>query len=71
MPKQGKLYAAQRGFDPATILLQIVTLQFTYYALLCFLVIFCDFFAWVRPHPTQVFGSVDLQMKYARTTLVA
>ena len=51
--------------------MQIVTLQFTYYALLCFLVIFCDFFAWVRPHPTQVFGSVDLQMKYARTTLVA
>ncbi len=73
-PAQGKLFAGQRGFDPITIILQIVALQFTYYAGLTFWIIIVDNLNGLRPHTAQIYSSFmfnDLTAKYAKSSLVA
>ena len=46
----GKLFAGDRGFDPITIILQIVTLQLSYYATLSGLILVIDKVLGLRPH---------------------
>ena len=69
----GKLFAGDRGFDPITIILQIVSLQFCYYASLTLLVIAIDWTVGLRPHMAQIFSSksLDLSNKYGYPTLWA
>ena len=70
--KSGKLFA-DRGFDPVTIIMQIVALQLCYYASLSLMVITVDWFAGLRPHMAQLFSakSLDLTTKYGYPTLIA
>jgi len=49
-PTTGKLFAGDRGFDPVTIIAQIVSLQFSYYASLGLCVLFVDYIYGLRPH---------------------
>ena len=46
----GKLFAGQRGFDPVTIVMQIIAMQFLYYATLAFSILFVNVFAGQRGH---------------------
>jgi hypothetical protein len=68
----GKLFA-DRGFDPITIILQIVALQLWYYASLSAFVVAVDWAAGLRPNMAQLFSSksLDLSSKYGYPTLIA
>lgn len=68
----GKLFA-DRGFDPVTIILQILALQLWYYASLSALIIIVDRITGLRPHMAQLFSpkSLDLGSKYGYPTLIA
>lgn len=46
----GKLFAGDRGFDPQTIILQILALQASFYASLTFCIILVDLICGLRPH---------------------
>jgi hypothetical protein len=69
----GKLFAGQIGFDPITIILQIVALQFCYYSTLSFCLFFVNglFYGSFRPHLGQIFSpsSLDLSYNYSSATL--
>ncbi|TNV75777.1 hypothetical protein FGO68_gene2065 [Halteria grandinella] len=57
----GKLFAGQRGFDPATIILQIVSLQFTYYLTLSLcLYVTTSLCYGLNMHMGQVFSPLSL-----------
>ena len=69
----GKLYGGDRGFDPATIIMQIVALQLAYYTSLSACVYLCDLCAGLRPHLAQIFSqeAFDREYKYGYPTLIA
>lgn len=46
----GKLFAGQRGFDPVTITMQIVSMQFTYYMTLSLCILILNFAVGYRTH---------------------
>ena len=73
-PKTGKLFAGDRGFDPVTIIMQIVSLQLCYYTSLSFCIIIVDLCCGLRPHLAQIFSSVALDLtkeRYGYATLCA
>ena len=73
-PKTGKLFVGDRGFDPITIIMQIVALQLCYYTSLSLCIIIVDFCCGLRPHLAQIFssGSLDLGAeRYGYATLFA
>lgn len=57
-PATGKLFAGDRGFDPVTIIMQIVALQLSYYASLTLCICLCNFFGGnLRPNLAQIFNT--------------
>ena len=73
-PTTGKLFAGDRGFDPVTITMQIVALQFAYYSSLLACVGLTDLCIGLRPHLAQIFTSLpyaDLSLNYGHSTLFA
>ena len=64
---------ADRGFDPVTIIMQIIALQLCYYASLSLMIIIVDSCAGLRPHMAQLFSakSLDFGTKYGYPTLIA
>ena len=73
-PKTGKLFAGDRGFDPVTIIMQIVTLQLCYYASLSLCIIVVNLVAGLRPHTAQIFSYYSFNLNaepYGYATLIA
>lgn len=73
-PATGKLFAGNRGFDPTTIVMQIIALQLAYYASLMMSVLIVDLCCGLRPHLAQIFTPLpftDLSLKYGWTTILA
>ena len=69
----GKLFAGQRGFDPKTIVLQIIALQLVYYFTLSLSVIVVDALTGHQRHMGQLFSNTvfDMKMDYSFVTLIA
>ena len=70
----GKIFAGTRGFDPVTIILQIVSLQFIYYLTLSLSLQIANFFLApsLRPHLGQLFSpsSLDHSLPAFASTLL-
>lgn len=69
----GKLFAGQRGFDPVTISMQIVSLQFIYYLTLSFSIMLFNMFVGYRSHLGQIFSpdAFLLSQNYSFVTIFA
>jgi len=73
-PATGKLFAGSRGFDPTTIVMQILALQLAYYSSLLISVLIVDACSGLRPHLAQIFTPLpysDLSARYGWATVSA
>ena len=53
---QGKLFAGNRGFDPVTIIMEIISMQFCFYFTLAICIQLCNFIFGIRGHLGQIFN---------------
>lgn len=69
----GKLFAGNRGFDPKTIIMEIISMQFTYYFTLSCCLIVVDFIFGKYSHHGQIFcpTSFDLSLPYSFVTVLS
>ena len=71
--KSGKLFVGDRGFDPVTIIMQMVALQLAYYAGLALCILVVDCVVGLRPHIAQIFSvrAFNWKEKYGWATITA